>query len=1146
MKKFYSFIVFICFVSVNSFSSELILEAHGGVVQFDTTSKFIEVPSLSKDKVDGNLTVEFWANISDLNSSTQSIISFAGLYGDSNETENTMFYVSMYDGNRTGFGHEYAGQENESIVTNYNFEQNKWYHFSFVRDDTNLTVYIDGVQIGSASYTNPPAAGENGKLRLGSTLLNEQGDSTKPFNGMIDEVRIWNIARVSQDINLTKNQQLDGNETGLLAYYNFDERIGDKVVDITSNSYDGIIDENVTRLNFLGDGLEFTTDYIETINNVVIPSGTISAQFWTKYSSNDPTITFLSSAGTEDFFQIYQSSTDITIEITDGTNTKKYRYNNEEFIANGDNMWHNYAFTFEQTSQELLFYIGGILQTVNIYDTNDTLTSFDIDNHIYIGHWHNDDNALNMTGSIAEVSLFNKALTQGEIKNNMHSSLKGDESGLVGYWPLNEGTGDTAYDKSSYSNNGTITGASWIDTAPTIYGDMIYTTSSISTSHKLKVLNNSSTPSYIYEGGLDSITYFNSQFGEFMHSSLTSGNNNVAMDASVDNLYLSTLFNIKNYSITTSITLNLTNIDLSEHNITTIKLKDPSEINSDIVFDTSSIANGTVSLNTTTINSGYYMILFTDTNDNTWYGNFTDGKLYLQADVSNDFITTIGGTTSSIDFSLVSSNFIISYITNPAFQLPIIEYKIDSTTYNNATPSDINMSAFYSINQHYDENNTKILNIMKIIPYNSKLIEKNIMIFEDGNISKVFGKSTDYNTSTNLIIFKNPDDIAVSEVKYVEAIDNSSLSSLYSDINNSIGSFPTNSIGYVFNEKHLIDECFIHTNINDTNSVYSSLDDFVTLHTFSNTANVLAYNHYDSSKALMFDTNANGIVEVDTTTGISTSVGSWEELNNISCTSSYDDATNTTINTKIIVPSVIKINLDDNINGYHNISYNYVGYNMLKGEYIEQDITRKVFFLNDIATKHLKEFTGLTSTPTLKYPITNLWTYLSLPTNITLCTDTFKNNSSLTSICNQEYSINNIFADVDLVLKYTEYWNYWDNTNDTYSMDKLSSINHKEGILIKSENTTTLSLPYDIFKVYPDTLNIYKKGWFLVGNQFKPTIEEIITSINSNSNYTVQYILRATNDIWEVYAPLNNSDVDGNLPRINEIKPMDGFWLYVK
>ncbi len=62
---------------------------------------------------------------------------------------------------------------------------------------------------------------------------------------------------------------------------------------------------------------------------------------------------------------------------------------------------------------------------------------------------------------MTEVRVWNIARPESEIKENMFQRLKGNETGLVGYWPLNEGSENIAKDKTSNGNNGTINGATW-------------------------------------------------------------------------------------------------------------------------------------------------------------------------------------------------------------------------------------------------------------------------------------------------------------------------------------------------------------------------------------------------------------------------------------------------------------------------------------------------------------------------------------------------------------------------------------------------------------------------------------------------------------------------------------------------------------
>ncbi len=61
-----------------------------------------------------------------------------------------------------------------------------------------------------------------------------------------------------------------------------------------------------------------------------------------------------------------------------------------------------------------------------------------------IGMWSHRDTAFN--GMIADVRIWNKALDHNEIKARVNESLSGDEDGLAGYWPLNEGAGNTVKD----------------------------------------------------------------------------------------------------------------------------------------------------------------------------------------------------------------------------------------------------------------------------------------------------------------------------------------------------------------------------------------------------------------------------------------------------------------------------------------------------------------------------------------------------------------------------------------------------------------------------------------------------------------------------------------------------------------------------
>ncbi len=90
-----------------------------------------------------------------------------------------------------------------------------WTHVAFVLNSGTGYLYINGVQVGTASISNvnTPTTGTN--LRIGNRVT---GGSI-PFKGTIDEVRVWNVARTQTQIASTMNNEFCSAPTGLKAYY---------------------------------------------------------------------------------------------------------------------------------------------------------------------------------------------------------------------------------------------------------------------------------------------------------------------------------------------------------------------------------------------------------------------------------------------------------------------------------------------------------------------------------------------------------------------------------------------------------------------------------------------------------------------------------------------------------------------------------------------------------------------------------------------------------------------------------------------------------------------------------------------------------------------------------------------------------------
>ena len=76
-------------------------------------------------------------------------------------------------------------------------------------------------------------------LRIGSAP--EGHSSHGYFEGIIDEVRVWHVARTESEIQAAKESELSGSETGLVLYLNANEGSGNLLADSSGQGHDGVI-----------------------------------------------------------------------------------------------------------------------------------------------------------------------------------------------------------------------------------------------------------------------------------------------------------------------------------------------------------------------------------------------------------------------------------------------------------------------------------------------------------------------------------------------------------------------------------------------------------------------------------------------------------------------------------------------------------------------------------------------------------------------------------------------------------------------------------------------------------------------------------------------------------------------------------------
>jgi len=133
------------------------------------------------------------------------------------------------------------------------------HHIAYSQNGGVGSVYIDGVAVGTF----------NDNIILSSTDLYSlgqewDGNSTSQYyNGEMDELRVWNIARTQAEILADINITLTGNESGLVAYYSFDQGTPGgnnqgitSLIDFTNSGYNGTLNSfslSGTTSNWISD-----------------------------------------------------------------------------------------------------------------------------------------------------------------------------------------------------------------------------------------------------------------------------------------------------------------------------------------------------------------------------------------------------------------------------------------------------------------------------------------------------------------------------------------------------------------------------------------------------------------------------------------------------------------------------------------------------------------------------------------------------------------------------------------------------------------------------------------------------------------------------------------------------------------------------
>ncbi len=223
--KLFTFIVFsVIFIHQTCFS-----QWSGSALRFNGVNNYVDMGNAQTFDVGTAVTYEAWINPD----TTQHGFIFNKWVAFQEDKQ------IAYSGNRISFYlHNAFG--GSSFFSSSSVPTHQYTHIAATYNSSTGTasIYINGV-LDTSKNVGSNVSNSNGNLYYGFNPV--RGDNVAPFKGIIDEVRIWNIARTEQEIQSTMNQTLNGNEPGLVGYWKFDEGTGTITYDATSNHNDGTI-----------------------------------------------------------------------------------------------------------------------------------------------------------------------------------------------------------------------------------------------------------------------------------------------------------------------------------------------------------------------------------------------------------------------------------------------------------------------------------------------------------------------------------------------------------------------------------------------------------------------------------------------------------------------------------------------------------------------------------------------------------------------------------------------------------------------------------------------------------------------------------------------------------------------------------------
>ncbi|MDP8231020.1 MAG: LamG-like jellyroll fold domain-containing protein [Candidatus Gorgyraea atricola] len=202
-------------------------------LDFDGSTNYVDIPH-NTNQINLPLTISAWVKSSTVSQGDWKAIASKYPAASSNgwnidSSSGDYYFYYFVDGSNKLFTGTYGYSFGAATTS--------WSHLVAVIETSGLKLYRDGSLVTTGSWTGTAGScTQTGVLRLGGIT----GGSQR-FNGLVDDVRIWDVALTQEQIEARMYTRLRGDEPGLAAYFRLDEGSGTVALDSSGNGNHGTL-----------------------------------------------------------------------------------------------------------------------------------------------------------------------------------------------------------------------------------------------------------------------------------------------------------------------------------------------------------------------------------------------------------------------------------------------------------------------------------------------------------------------------------------------------------------------------------------------------------------------------------------------------------------------------------------------------------------------------------------------------------------------------------------------------------------------------------------------------------------------------------------------------------------------------------------